>query len=158
MVLALCRRGVVGLVHLGVLDVTHLPVNAKAACAAFVVLACLLAGGNACGLDVAEFPSNQNTEKQQDRETDPHRQSFDHLARFGLAIAAITHHEDQSRDQAPQNGHKGNSNNEFHTLDYRHAAGPPCGVGDACHVRRCGVDGASGILASLACRGKTTTP
>ena len=80
MVLALCGRGVVGLVHLGVLDVTRLPVKAKAACAAFVVLACLLAGGNAGGLDVTQLPSNQNTEKQQDRESDPHRQSFDHLA------------------------------------------------------------------------------
>jgi hypothetical protein len=36
LVLALCGRGVVGLVHLGVLDVTACLNATKAACAAFV--------------------------------------------------------------------------------------------------------------------------
>lgn len=59
---------------------------------------------NAGGLDVAEFPSDQNADKQKNREPYAHRQGFDHLVRFGLTVTAIAHHEHQGRDQAAENG------------------------------------------------------
>lgn len=51
------------------------------------------------GLNVAELVADQNTNEQQDGKPNPQTQGFDHVAGFGLTVAPIAHHENQSRHQ-----------------------------------------------------------
>ncbi len=68
-----------------------------------------MTGGNAGGLDIAQFPGQQDAQKQQNGKADPKGQRFGHVAGFGGAVTAISHHEDQGRDQTAQDGYKGQS-------------------------------------------------
>ena len=92
MVLALCGCGLVGLVHFGVLDVSRPGRLKKAPKGAFFVDADIeevafkevaregesSSSGNPRGLDIAQFPSQQNTDKEHNGKADAKCQGFGH--------------------------------------------------------------------------------
>ena len=58
----------------------------------------------ACRLDVTHLPCDQNTNEQEHRKSDAKRKRPGHPTRFGLAIGAIFHHEEQRGGQAGNDG------------------------------------------------------
>jgi len=73
---------------------------------------------NACGLNPTHLPRNQNTKKQNDRQTHPKGERSGHFV-FGWRSTVFrghtaSHHVKKSPDQTGQNGRKSNNNQYFH--------------------------------------------
>ena len=74
--------------------------------------------GNACRLDPAHLPSQQNANEEDNGQANTKRQCCGHVAFFGrLALGGwrgTTHHVHQGRDQTDQNGKKCDGDKNFH--------------------------------------------
>ena len=74
--------------------------------------------GQAGGLDVAQLPGCQKTDKKQYRQTHPPSQRLRHARAPVLARPVFAHHEKQRHTEADQNGYKSKQHEYFHEIDY----------------------------------------
>jgi surfeit locus 1 family protein len=123
-VLALCGRGVVGPVCIGVLALNLRAYKKGTACGAFFngelafSFGLLAPLGYACRVDVAQFPSQQDAYKQQDGKPHTQGQCPCHAARLVALRLSAAQHEEQGCTQAGQNGEKCNGDKYAHGRDY----------------------------------------
>lgn len=75
-------------------------------------------GSDARGVQVTEFPGQQEATKQQDRQAHARRQRPGHFARPGAAVGTVAQHENQGQAQAGGDGEEGTNHKIRHARDY----------------------------------------